>query len=142
MSTINLNSLKQEYDAKVIYVKRMIKSDPKSKSYWKAFLHGVYAAIDHIIQCYIAYEDLPKMIKVKSTSKKGNKYFYKIGEIQVFDQIYNIYFDDYGQCYSLELGEGNYIALGTFNTSIVPEVIYLVFKDIHDKTLDSLDEIE
>lgn len=142
MSTINLNSLKQEYDDKVIYVKRMIKSDPKSKSYWKAFLHGVYATIDRIIQYYIAYEDLPKMTKVKSAPKKGDKYFYKIGEIQVFDQIYNIYFDDYGQCYSLELSEGNYIALGTFNTAIVPDVIYLVFKDIHDKTLDSLDEIE
>ncbi len=142
MSTINLNSLKQEYDSKVTYVKRMIKSDPKSKSYWKAFLHGVYATIDHIIQCYIDYEDLPKMVKVESVPKKGDKYFYKIGEIQVFHQIYNIYFDDYGQCYSLELSEGNYIDLGTFNTAIVPDVIYLVFRDIHNKTLDSLDEIE
>ena len=138
---VTLDSLKQDYDDKVAYVKRMIKSDPKSKAYWKAFLHGVYAVVDHIMQDYSNMEDFPKMKQVKSKSKKGNEYFSKVGEIEVFGKTYDVYLDDYGQCYSLELEKGNYLGLGTYNITVEPDIVYLVFRDIHDKNLNSLDKI-
>ena len=142
MSTVNLNSLKQDYDEKVDYVKRMIKLDPNKKSYWKAFLHGIYAAIDHTMQHYLDLKDFPKMKQVKAKHVKGNKYFSKVAEIEIFDKVYNIYLDDYGQCYSLELEKDHYIGLGTFNIIVEPDIVYLVFRDIHNKTLDDLNDIK
>jgi len=135
---LTLNDLKRDYDDRLDYVKRMIKSDPSRKGYWKAFLHGVYAAIDSTMQTYLAYEDFPKMKQVKSKHVKGNKYFSKVGEIEIFGKTYDVYLDDYGQCYSLELEKDKFIGLGTYNILVEPDIVYLVFQKIHDKNLDEL----
>ena len=142
MNIATLEELKFYYDEQVSYVKRQIKYDPAKAPYWKLYLQGVYSAIDHFIQYLLPDKEFPQVKFIEVDLEKlseDEKYFHKVAEIIVFNNVYDIYLDDYGQCYTV-LIDGEHHSLGTYNTDIAPTALYFIFQHIHDKNFNELGE--
>lgn len=137
---VTLEYLKDLYDERVEYVKRMIKNDPKSKPVWKSYLYGVYSITDKMMQQLLS-DDIPRMTMLKKGEKKKAPVKDAEFSIELFGKTYYISVDDYGQCFTMHIDDKSY-GLGTYNVVVEPDILYLVFRDIHEKNVTEIDLIK
>ena len=133
--SLTLEDLKDLYDGQIAYAKRMLASDKftkEAKATWQSYVHGVYSTVDKLMQYNLDLNEIPKMQMLKADEANKIKADY---QIQLFNNTYYIKIDDYGQCFTLLLDNKEY-GLGTYNTTPEPEILYLVFQNIHDKNLE------
>lgn len=129
-----LDKLKLYYDMATNYVKRTI--DNTNIEYCKGYLFATYNAIKEML---LNIEQLPKLEPI--TQEDLNSFSFEQGldlvyKINIFNNWYPIYLDDYGQSYGIFV-DNSYYSFGTYNLDIEFSAVSQVLSCIYRK--DTID---
>lgn len=133
---MKLDYLKRFYDNCLFYVNRNKEIYPAQ--YLKGYFEGTFS----ILKQLVVWEDLEDLPKLEVLNEKDNfkqieglEIVYKIN---IFDNYYPVYLNDYGQCYCI-LIDDKLISFGSYNSEIEIGSVYEVFLNIFNKDFKKLE---